>query len=293
MKHLLAAVAATPLLIACASAGAAQTSDAERHERVLVINGERIIIDDRSSAAEAIESALARGDGDRRMVVEFQRDGRWSADHREAFAEAMGALAAAFGEDVAGDFDFDFDVDVDFDDDALHWSDEDGAHVEVMVRRLEAQAEERAERMERHAERMSRNAERMAIRIERQAAQAERHGLRSGLHGVESGLSSIERTLTRGWRETDGERVALSEENRTDLERARDELIEARDELRMQLAQAGHGEAGVHREVRIVRRDGQARGWVDGEEITGSELDRLLDGAPDAPEPPEAPGEDG
>ncbi len=290
MKHLLAAVAATPLLIACASAGAAQIADAESQERVLVINGERIIIDDDTDAARAIEEALSDEHGGRRLVLEFQSsdDGPWRSEHREAFAMAMGELAGAFG-GASGDFDFDFDFDLD--DETVRWTDDDGAHVEVLVHRMEYEAEARAAHMERHAERMERQVERMAERAERHAGRAALHGLRSGLHGVESGLSSVERTLERGWHMEDGERVTLTDEQRADLEEARHDLIEARDELRVELAEAGarHPYSGEHREVRIVRRNGDARGWVDGEEVTGSELDRLLEGAPDAPEPPQAP----
>jgi hypothetical protein len=46
------------------------------------------------------------------------------------------------------------------------------------------------------------------------------------------------------------------------------------------------GMRGERRQVRIERRDGSVRAWVNGEEVTGSELDALLEGAPEAPEPP-------
>ncbi len=294
MKHWLAAAAAAPLLVACASAGA-QTSGAERAQdtRILVVNGERIVISEGGDAASAIEDALERSGDSRRVVLEFHNEAStgWSDETRESFAEAMAEFAEAFGGDFEGGFDFDFDFD--FDTGHMSWADEDGERIEVMVRRIERDAERHAAHVERQAERMARQAERMAVRIERQGAQAEVHGLRAGVRGVESGLASIERVLERGWYEEDGERVELTDEKRADLEDTRAELLEALEELRSDLARAETRHGGEHREVRIVRRDGEARGWVNGEEVTGSELDRLLEGAPDAPEPPEAPGEDG
>lgn len=302
MKPWIAAAAAAPLLVACASAGA-QTAAAEDEEtRILIVNGERILIEEGGDAAAAIEDALAQSDRSHRVVMEFHGEPgpRWHAESREGFARAMAELAERFGEDFEGEFDFDFDVDLDVDGERFAWNDADGERIEIMVRRMERDAERHAAEAERHAERhvrvierqaarLERDAERMAVRIERHAAQAELHGLRAGVRGVEAGLASIERTLERGWYEEDGDRVELTDEKRADLEDARTELTETLGELRVDLAQAEARHGGEHREVRIVRRDGSTRGWVNGEEVTGSELDRLLEGAPDAPEAPAAP----
>ncbi|MFW5661181.1 MAG: hypothetical protein ACOC05_07320, partial [Oceanicaulis sp.] len=50
---------------------------------------------------------------------------------------------------------------------------------------------------------------------------------------------------------------------------------------------------GERRDVRVVRRDGEVRGFLNGEEVTGSALDELLaeqeDRLAGAPTPPPAP----
>lgn len=296
MKHLLAAAAAAPLLIACASAGA-QTASSQAGEevRVLVVNGERVVISEQGDAASAIEEALARSGDSRRVILEFQGEpsSGWSAESREAFAQAMAEMAEAFGEDFRGDFDFDFDFD--FDGEHFSWSDAEGEEIEIIMRRIEREAERHAADVEREAERMARQAERMAVRVQRQAARAEVQGLRAGVEGVQEGLEGIDQTLERGWyyqwNDGERERVDLTEDKRTELTETRAELVETLESLRASLARAEARHGGERREVRIVRRDGEARAWVDGEEVTGSELDRLLEGAPDAPQPPETPGE--
>ena len=284
MKHCLAAVAAAPLLLACTSAGALDATEAEDPQtRMLIINGEPIRLDDRRDAASAIEQALAARDGRGRLVMEFNTGpaDAWDAERRTAFAAAMSDLVEAVQSQVHGDFDFDFDGDL------AAWAEDEGRRLDVMVRRIERQAD-------RHQAHIERQAERMARRIERHAARAELHGLRAGVAGMEEGLNSIDEVLERGWYDnpSDGERerVALTEARRAELERTRTELQDGLERLRADLAQAQARHAGDgDREVRIVRRDGQARGWVDGEEATGSDLDRLLEGAPDAPERPETP----
>ena len=67
MKHWLAtaaAAAAAPLLVACASAGAATeyTQEHDRRHNVLVVNGERIVIRDGAHAIHIIEEALEDGE---------------------------------------------------------------------------------------------------------------------------------------------------------------------------------------------------------------------------------------
>jgi uncharacterized lipoprotein YmbA len=67
MKHWLAAVAAAPLMVACASAGAAETryaaADADS-QSVLIVNGQRIIIRDGDDAVRVIRTQLGANAGD-------------------------------------------------------------------------------------------------------------------------------------------------------------------------------------------------------------------------------------
>lgn len=313
MKHLLAAAACAPLLIACASAGA-QTASAEneRDTRILVINGERIILDDDGDAASAIEQAISDAADGNRIVLEFDGevgDSAWTQEQRTEFAEAMASLAMVFGDGFADgfNFDFDFDFDEEFEFDGDYDLNFDGEDVRIHIERIERDAERaaemaerHAERAERHAERMARHAERhaerMATRIEIQARNAERmgermavQGMAAGVRGMESGIRSIDRVLERGWYEEDGERVELTAEKRAELEETRAELADGLADLREDLEdmRARLGVRGEQREVRIERQDGSVRAWVNGEEVTGSELDALLEGAPETPEPPE------
>jgi DNA repair exonuclease SbcCD ATPase subunit len=149
-----------------------------------------------------------------------------------------------------------------------------------------------AEQGLRYAEQGLRNAERMTAQIERHAAHAHVAGMRAGVSGILVSLDAIDEVLERGWREEDGERVALTDEDRADLQETRGELLESLQELRGELARVEGSSHTTSRQVRIVRRDGQTRGWLNGEEVTGSDLDRLLEGAPDAPEAPATPDED-
>ncbi len=328
MKHLLAAAACAPLLIACASAGAqtAQSPDEDREDRrVLIINGERIELNGDGDAGLAIRQALREGEDNRRIVIELDGDNEFaffSDGEMTEFAEAMEGIAVFIGEgfgehfefdfDEEFEFDFDGDFDFDFDEDVvIHFEgegmDEDAVrihveraqrHAERAARHAERHAERAAELAERHAERAARHAERMAARIEIQALQAERmgermavRGLEAGVRGMERGIEGIDRVLERGWYEDNGERVELTDEKRAELEETRAELAEDIVDLRADLEEL-RGRLGAHREhreIRIERRDGSVRGWLNGREVTGSELDALLEGAPDAPEPPEAP----
>ena len=297
MKHGFAAAAAAPLLMACASAGAQTAAEAEDTQTaVLLINGETIALDAGRDAAAAIEQALADSHGSGRFVFEFDAgsDSAWDAADRAEFAREMAEMAASLEQAFRSEFDFDFDFDFAFDGDAVAWSHGDGERLHVMMRRAAREAERHAAPVERRAERLERQAERAAVRMERHAAQAELHGLRAGVSGMQDGLESINEVLERGWYYDWGERerVTLSDERRAELEDARAELVEGLERLRAHLAEAEARYAGAgHREVRIVRRDGRARGFVNGEEVTGSELDQLLEGAPDTPEPPHAPDE--
>jgi hypothetical protein len=347
MKHLLAAAACAPLLIACASAGA-QTGAAAAEDhvetRILIVNGQRIVLSDDGDAATAIQEALSRDDD--RLRLELRSGGTWTPEEREAFGQAMEELGEQLSVRFGDNFEFDFDFDMsdfdmsdfdmsgfmaDFDMSDFDMSDFDAPDVRVFIDRngesldeeelrilierhaehaaeraerhaehAERHAERMAERAERHAERMARHAERhaerMATRIEIQARNAERmgermavQGMAAGVRGMESGIRSIDRVLERGWYEEDGERVELTAEKRAELEDTRAELAEDLVDLRENLEEmrARLGVRGEHREVRIERHDGSVRAWVNGEEVTGSDLDALLEGAPEVPEPPE------
>lgn len=299
MKHWLTAAAAAPLLIACASSGAETAAKGEDAQaRVLIVNGERIVLNDGRDAAAAIEAALAEAEhsGPGRFVVAFDAgpDPAVDAADRARFAREMAEMAAAMEQAFGGEFDFDFHFNAEFDGDPVTWSDEDSEGIDIMAGRVEREAQRRAERFEREAERMERQAERVALRIERQAARAELNGLRAGVAGMEEGLDGVNTVLERGWVHDwsggERERVALTAERRAELEETRAELLDSLERLRADLAQAEARHAGDgHREVRIVRRDGEVRGRVNEDEATGSELERLLEGAPDAPEPPSRP----
>ena len=301
MKHLLAAAAISPLLIACASAGAQTTGAAasqveESQTRVLIVNGQRIELADGDNAATAIEQALEEAGGRQRIRLELRRDGEdWSAEQREAFAAAMARLGERFGEDFADSFSFEFDGDFDFDFEGDRFNGDD---VRIYVERIERQAERNAEQAEAHAERAMREAERAAARAERQAMAAERfgermavQGLRAGARGMEAGIAGIDRVLERGWYRDNGERVTLDDEKRAELEESRRDLADDLVDLRAELAEVEDrlGVQSSRREVRIERHNGQVRAWVNGEEVRGEALDELLEGAPEAPEPPQAP----
>ncbi|CAN0448676.1 unnamed protein product, partial [Ectocarpus fasciculatus] len=173
----------------------------------------------------------------------------------------------------------------------------DGEDIRIHVQRAERHAAHAAEMAERHAERatamaelhverLERQAEHMAARIEVQALHAERmgermavRGLEAGVRGMQSGISGLDRVLERGWYEDNGERVELDAEKRADLEETRDELTEDLVELRAELEELREslGTGEMSRQIRIERRDGSVRGWLNGREVTGSELDALLE----------------
>jgi hypothetical protein len=312
MKHWIAtaaAVAAAPLLVACASAGAAQTRYAEadeRHGHVLVVNGQRVIIRDGAHAVRVIETALD-GAGDTSISLDLDIDvDRWDEDEIDAFTEEMEALSETLVEHFAEGSDFHIQLDrLNFDEDEMQ------ARIEVLVEdaerqamRAERHAERAAERAERDAERMIRRAEqraeRTARRAEERARHAERHalsisidaeaiaqaGLAAAEHGLEAGLRAIDRTLERGWKTEDGVRVPLTAEDRRELRDAREELEDSLAEMRDERADwrhERHQSASRHehtyedRQVRIIERDGETRVWVNGRELVGAEKETWLD----------------
>ena len=271
MKHWLAtaaAAAAAPLLVACASAGAATeyARDDDRHQNVLIVNGERIVVRDGQHAIHVIEEALEDGD-DASLTFDFDFDGQsWSEQDLAAFEAEMEALGESIGAMFSDGSDFQIAIDrLNLDDEALQ------ARIEVVVEqaerraeRAERLAERAAERAERDAERAVRDAERVQRDAERQARRAEerarraaeraleterqaisisidgdaiaRAGLRAAEIGLESGLDAIERTLENGWKTEDGERVPLTRQDREELREAREELEDSLAELREERA---------------------------------------------------------
>jgi len=278
MKHWLAtaaAVTAAPLLVACASAGAAtgyaETDD--RHQNVLIVNGERIVVRDGSHAIHIIEDALEDG-GETSLTLDFDFDAQsWSEEDLEAFESEMEELGESLSLMFAEGSNLQIALErLDINEDALD------ARIEVIVEQAERRAE-RAERLaERAAERAERDTERQARRAEhharraveqalaseRQASRAEtqalraaeraleteRHaisisidadsiaqaGLMAAETGLESGLAAIERTLENGWKTENGERVPLTRQDREELRQAREELEESLAELREERA---------------------------------------------------------
>lgn len=295
MKHFLAAAALAPVLVACASADAREAG-ADDTSRVLIINGERIALGRSGDAASAIEEALA-GSGDERVRIQLELDDSdvRDAGEREAFAEAMAALASGFAHDAlimafSGLEDADFDLDLEFGTDA------DEPEMRRQLERAEARLERHRERMEAHAGHMTRHGERLARRAESHGRGMELAGLEAGLAGMGAGLSGIDRALERGWVVDDGEQRRLSAEERAEMEDARGDLACELDAMRARLMEARAHTDGERREVRVIRRDGDVRAFVNGDEVTGSDLDRLLAeedaglaGAPTPPEPPQAP----
>ena len=331
MKHWLAtaaAAAAAPLLVACASAGAATgyAEKEDRHQNVLIVNGERIIVRDGAHAIHIIEDAL-EGDDHASLTLDFDFDAHsWSEEDLEVFEAEMEELGESLSMMFSEGSNFQIALEsLDIDEDALD------ARIEVIVEQAERRAE-RAERLaERAAERAERDAERHVRRAERQARRAveraresERQaisisinadsiaqaGMMAAETGLEAGLAAIDRTLERGWKTEDGERVPLTREDREELREARAELEEGLAELREERADwhtERHVETPRHshqyedRQVRIIERDGETRVWVNGRELTGAEKEtwleawrsseqaQELEGGPGAPPPPPLP----
>ena len=346
MRHWIAtaaAVTAAPLLVACASAGAAQSEFADsndRHRNVLIVNGERIVVQDGAHAIHIIEDALEDGES-ASLSLDFDFDAHsWSEEDLAQFEAEMEELGESLGAMFAGGSDLQIAVDrLNLNEEALQ------ARIEVIVEqserraeRAERLAERSAERAERDAERIARQAERQARRAEARAVeierrahhaalraeQTERHalsisinadsiaqaGLMAAETGLESGLAAIERTLERGWKTEDGERVPLTRQDREELNEAREGLEDSLRELREERAdwheehraRAPHPRNDNHdRQVRIIERDGETRVWVNGRELTGAEKEtwleawrsseqaQELEGGPAAPPTPPTP----
>lgn len=326
MKHWLAAVAAAPLMVACASAGAAETryaaADADG-QSVLIVNGQRIIIRDGEDAVRVIRTQLGANPGDD-VEIDFDLDfdnSAWSEAEQNAFEEEMERLAADLVAAFADTSAFEIEINGDRLDEA-----ELEQRIEIIVAQAEQHAERAAHRAEREAERAARHAERQAERAarraEREAARAERMavrvslnadsiaamGLRAAETGMQAGLRAIDRTLERGYTEEDGERRPLTASEIEELTEARDELHAELDALRAEMSDHTLDEliaehAPHHsrddqgsRSVRVVERDGVTRVWINGRELEGDALEAWLEsdaaglaGAPGAPKSPRPP----
>lgn len=289
MKHLVWAVAASPLLIAATPAPpAAPEAPREAERRVILIQNGTVEIGD--EAGRIVEEAL--GEGRRGRFVfdfDFDRDTGWSEEHRAALREAMETLRetlATLPGGPEGGFRFE-------------WRDMDGfdreAHrerVRVMVERAREGAEEagmRARMLGEEAREMGRLA-----RLEGERARVV--GLRAGARGMEAGLRAIDEALERGevWR--NGERRAMTSEERAEMEATRERLAERLENFRGEhatfLGEAGDGERRVmvmrreagerearraeRRRVRVEDRDGRLRVWVDDTELEGDALTAWL-----------------
>ncbi|MFN3834989.1 MAG: hypothetical protein ACK4NO_03700 [Glycocaulis sp.] len=313
MKHLVWAVAASPLLIAATPAPPAPPEPPREAERrvVLIQNGTVEIGDE---AGRIVEEAL--GEGRRGRFVfdfDFDRDAGWSEEHRAALREAMETLRetlATLPGGPEGGFRFE-------------WRDMDGfdreAHrerVRVMVERAREDAAEagmRARMLGEEAREMGRMA-----RLEGERARG--IGLRAGARGMAAGLRAIDEALERGEVYRDGAWRAMTGEERADIEATRQRLVEQMERFRSGHAsfldddsegehrvvvmrrEAREGErprrsARAERRLRIEDRDGRLRIWVDGEELEGDALTSWLNSEEgqrtlrQRPEPPLAGGE--
>lgn len=304
MKHLIWAVAASPLLIAATPAPpAAPEAPREVERRVILIQNGAVEIGE--EAGRALDQAL--GEGRRGRFVfdfDFEQRAEWNAEQRAALREAVEnlreALAALPGGPEGG---FRFE-----------WRDMAGldreAHRE-QVRVMVQQTREEARQLTEAARAMgaeAREAGRLA-RIEGERARV--MGLRAGASGMQAGLDAIDEALERGVVSRNGETRPMTDEERAELLTAR-ERMEARmatfrDRHAVFLGEDGDGERRVvvmrsggpegrmersERQLRVEDRDGRLRIWVDGEELEGDALTNWLnseDGQRTFRQRPEAP----
>ena len=140
MKHRFAAAACAPLRIACASAGAqsgaAASADEDAETRILVVNGQRIVLNGDGDASSAIEDALENMGDDRRIRFEFNSESEWSQEQREAFASVMARLGEHLGQTFADGVVMEFDGEMDFEFDVSEF---DGENMRIQIERLERQ----------------------------------------------------------------------------------------------------------------------------------------------------------
>lgn len=281
MKHLIWAVAASPLLIAATPAPpAAPEAPREIERRVIVIHNGTVEIGD--EAGRTLEEALGEGRSGRFVFdFDFEERAEWNAEQRAALREAVEnlreALAALPGGPEGG-FRFEWRDDAGFDRQAHR------EQVRVMVQRAREHASEIA------AE--AREAGRLA-RIEGERARV--MGLRAGATGMQAGLDAIDEALARGEVTRDGVTRPMTDEERDELRAARERLegrmADFRERHAVFLGEDGDGERRVvvmrsggpegrmersERRLRIEDRDGRLRVWVDGQELEGDALTSWL-----------------
>lgn len=287
MKHLISALAFTPLLIAAApvppqSPSVPNTIMIERVDAPATPGRPgRVVVDHHLSVADA-----------------------WTPEHAALLAEAMDSLREALAA-LPGDLGTD-----------MRFDRHSGAYDRERVRIMAERARDRAGAARTQGE-QARKAGRLA-RLHGDRARIT--GLRAGATGMQAGLDAINDALESG-------EVTRYGETRTMTVEERAELLDARDQLQSRLAQfredhasildddsrgdarvviLRHGESyngapelrerAQSRRLRIEDQDGRLRVWVDGEELEGDALTGWLNSQEgqrvlrQRPEPPLAGG---
>lgn len=309
MKHLVWAVAATPLLIAASPA----PPEAPQPPRVVMFE-----------RADAPAAPGRQG----RVVLDFRLDAEdsWTDEHEAILNEAMESLRealAALPGAVETDMRFDW---------------RSGAYdrdrIRAMVERARERAGEARERArEAHADsewareagvqaRLAGERAREAGRLARLHGERARDiGLRAGARGMEAGLRAIDEALERGEITRYGETRPMTADEREELldtrERLQARIGQFRDEHAILLGEDGEADARVvvlrrgegedsayawrernqSRRVRVEDIDGRLRVWLDGEELEGDALTGWLNSEEgqrlirQRPEPPLLGGE--
>ncbi|MCC5995163.1 MAG: hypothetical protein JJU18_02170 [Oceanicaulis sp.] len=288
MKHLLLAVAASPLIIAASAApDAPGASSAPREAQMRVI-----LLQDGTAQANSFD-------------FDFDGSRAWSEDQRAELREAVANLRRVIAGLPGGP-----QGEVRFAMRGMDGAARDagGERVRVMVRRAREAALEGAEAAREEGRRTRLEGERT-----RTAA------LRASARGMQSGLDALDEALQRGEVYRYGAWHPMTEAERADMETARqfmaDRMERLRGETGIAVERDRDGErrvvvmrrdaaGGDHhrrseragRRLRIDDRDGRLRVWVDGEELEGDALTGWLNSEEgqrvlrERPEPPLAGG---
>ncbi|WP_439633325.1 hypothetical protein [Glycocaulis sp.] len=269
MKHLIWAVAASPLLIAATPAPPEPP------------HPPRMVMVERAGAPPAPAAPGRHG----RVMLEFTLDEEtgWTDEHDAILDEAMESLRAAL-DALPGRVEADI---------GLHWRDREfGPADRERVRAMVERARDRAAEARAEGEHARQAAHLARLHGER----AHAIGLRAGARGMEAGLRAIDEALERGEVTRYGETRPMTAEERAELIEARARLeariAEFRNEHAVFLGDDAEGERRVvvlrrdgappetmewrdrseRRNVRIEDRDGRLRVWLDGEELEGDAL---------------------